>query len=139
MTAISARLSAERGPGMALAVVGLGLFGVVAGVGLAVGEFEALIASLTVLACGAVLADYRIGAVLLVVMLPVQGSYLFPHSVFGITGMNPINFLLVATLVSYVVRGYELKRFLPKPLVWFVVVPMIIAGIVGARHVNEIH
>jgi len=143
MTAISARLPSRSsdggGPGLGLAVVGLGLFGIVCGIGVAIGELEALIAALTVLASFAVLADYRIGAVLLIVMLPVQSSYLFPHSVFGVTGMNPINFLLVATLVSYVVRGYELKRFLPRPLVWFVVVPMIIAGIVGARHVNEIH
>ena len=121
MTAISARLPGERGPGLAAAAVGLGLFGIVCGVGIAIGELEALVASLTVLACLATLVDYRIGAVLLVVMLPVESSYLFPHSVFGFTGLNPINLLLAATLISYLLRGYELKRFLPKPLVWFFV------------------
>ena len=88
MTVSAARLPAHGtrggGPGLALGVVGLGLFGVVCGVGLAVGELEALVASLTVLACFAVFADFRIGAVLLLVMLPVEGSYLFPHSVFGV-------------------------------------------------------
>ncbi|HEY3075687.1 MAG TPA: hypothetical protein VGJ74_10990, partial [Burkholderiales bacterium] len=103
MTVSAARLPADRGPGLALGVVGLGLFGVVCGIGLAVGELEALVASLTVLACFAVLADFRIGAVLLLVMLPVEGSYLFPHSVFGVTGLNPLNLVLAATLVSYLV------------------------------------
>ena len=84
MTVSAARLPAERNAGLALGVVGLGLFGVVCGVGLAIGELQAMVASLTILACAAVLADFRIGAVLLLVMLPVEGSYLFPHSVFGL-------------------------------------------------------
>jgi O-antigen ligase len=139
MTALSARLSAERGPGIALAVVGLGLFGIAAGIGLAIGELDALIASLTVLACVAVLADYRIGAVLLVVMLPVQGSYLFPHNVFGVTGLNPMNLVLGATLISYLMRGQELKRFIPKQLLWLFIVPIVIAGLIGTRSVDRIH
>ena len=139
MTAIGARLPAERGPGLVTAAIGLGLFGMVCGIGLAIGEFEAMVAAVTVLACFATLADYRIGAVLLMVMLPVQGSYLFPHSVFGFTGLNPVNLVLGATLLSYVVRGYEVKRFLPKPLVWCVIVPIVIAGLLGTRNVDEIY
>ena len=139
MTAASARLPSERGPGLALGVVGLGLFGVICGIGLAIGELQALVASLTILGCFAVLADFRIGAVLLIVMLPVQGSYVFPHSVFGVTGLNPMNLVLGATLAAYLMRGYELKRFLPRPLVWLFVVPIVIAGLIGMRHVGEIH
>ena len=125
MTAISARLPSERGPGLAAAAVGLGVFGIVCGIGIAIGEVEALVAALTVLACLATLVDYRIGAVLLMIMLPVEGNYLFPHSVFGLTGLNPVNVLLAATLASYLLRGYELKRFLPNPLVWLFVVPIV--------------
>ena len=139
MTAISARLPVERGPGLVTAAVGLGLFAIVCGIGLAIGELDAMVASLTVLACFATFADYRIGAVLLVIMLPVEGSYLFPHSVFGITGLNPVNMVLAATLFSYLLRGYELKRFLPKSLVWLVVVPIVIAGIMGSQHVDDIY
>ena len=139
MTAISARLPSERGPGLAAAAVGLGVFGIVCGIGIAIGEVEALVAALTVLACLATLVDYRIGAVLLMIMLPVEGNYLFPHSVFGLTGLNPVNVLLAATLASYLLRGYELKRFLPNPLVWLFVVPIIIAGLIGMRHVKDIY
>ena len=139
MTVSTARLPADRAPGLALGVVGLGVFGVLCGVGLAIGELQALVASLTVLACLAVLADFRIGAVLVLVMLPVEGSYLFPHSVFGVTGLNPLNLVLAATLVSYLIRGHSLKGFIPKPLGWFFIVPIVIAGLLGTRHVDEVH
>src|SRR5438094_2474545 len=139
MTVSAARLPADRGPGLALGVVGLGLFGVTCGIGLAVGELQALTAALTVLACFAVLADFRIGAVLLLVMLPIEGSYVFPHSVFGVTGLNPLNLVLAATLFSYLVRGYSLKSFLPKPLAWLFIVPIVIAGLIGSRHVDEVY
>jgi len=139
MTAISARLPSQRSLGLGAAVVGLGLFGIVCGIGIAVGELEALVAALSVIACFAVLADYRIGAVLLLIMLPVNGSNLFPHSVFGFTGLNPLNLVLAATLASYLMRGYEVKRFLPPPLLWLLVVPMIVAGVLGTRHIKDIY
>jgi O-antigen ligase len=139
MTAIGARLPAERGPGIATAAIGLGLFGIVCGIGIAVGELEALVAALSVLAAAATLVDYRIGAVLLVIMLPVESSYLFPHNVFGVIGLNPVNVVLAATLIAYLLRGYDLKRFLPKPLVWLFVVPILIAGLLGAQHVDQIY
>ncbi len=139
MTVSAARLPAERGPGLALGVVGLGLFGVLCGVGLAIGELGALVASLTILACLAVFADFRVGAVLLLVMLPVEGSYLFPHSVFGVTGLNPLNLVLFATLISYLIRGERLGSFVPKPLFWLFIVPIVVAGLIGSRHVDEIY
>jgi len=139
MTAIGARLPAERGPGLVAAAVGLGIFGIVCGIGVAIGELQALTASLTVLGCCAVLADYRIGAVLLVLMLPVEGSNLFPHSVFGVVGLNPLNPVLAATFASYLMRGYGYKRLIPKPLVWLFVAPIVVAGLIGMPHVGEIH
>ena len=65
MSATTARLTAERGPGLALAAVGLGLFAIACGIGVAIGELQALTVSLTLLGCVAVLADYRVGVVLL--------------------------------------------------------------------------
>src|SRR5437763_2010287 len=143
MNVSAARLPAQGprggGPGLALGVVGLGVFGVVCGVGLAIGELQALVASLTILACAAVFADFRIGAVLLLVMLPVEGSALFPHSVFGVTGLNPLNLVLFATLISYLIRGERLGTFMPKKLFWLFIVPIAIAGLIGSRHVDEVY
>ena len=139
MSASAARLHAQRSPGLALGVVGLGLFGVACGLGLAIGELQALVAALTVLACFAVLADFRFGAVLLLIMMPVEGSYLFPHSVFGVTGLNPLNLVLGATLASFIVRGHGFRRFLPKPLFWLFILPIVVAGLIGSRHVDEVY
>jgi len=139
MSATTARLTAERGPGLALAAVGLGLFAIACGIGVAIGELQALTVSLTLLGCVAVLADYRVGVVLLIVMLPVAESYFLPHSVFGVIGLNPVNLVLAATFVSYLMRGYEFKRFMPKPLVWLFMAPIIVAGLIGMRHVGDIH
>src|SRR3954467_787025 len=139
MTVSAARLPAERNAGLALGVVGLGLFGVTCGIGLAVGELQALVASLTILACAAVFADFRIGAVLLLVMLPVEGSALFPHSVFGVTGLNPLNLVLFATLASYLIRGEGLGRFVPKKLFCLFLLPIALAGLLGSRHVDEVY
>src|SRR5438552_735895 len=139
MTVSAARLPAERNAGLALGVVGLGLFGVVCGLGLAIGELQALVASLTILACAAVFADFRIGAVLLLVMLPVEGSALFPLSVFGVTGLNPLNLVLFATLMSYLIRGERLGTFVPKKLFWLFILPIAVASLIGSRHVDEVH
>src|SRR5262245_66520492 len=89
-------------------MVAAGLFatvGALGGFALAIGELDALWVSLSVVAAIAVLVDYRIGAVLLILMLPVSDSNLFPHALMGMTGLNPVNLLMAGTLVSYAVRA----------------------------------
>src|SRR4051812_15804335 len=135
----TARLGAERTPGLALGVLGLGVFGALCGVGLAIGELDALIITLSLFAAAAVLADFRVGAVLLLIMMPVEGSYLFPHNMLGVTGLNPFNIVLGATLVAYLARGKDLRRFVPKPLFWLYLVPVVIAGFLGTRHADDIY
>src|SRR5262245_12669933 len=129
---------AERGPGAAAAVTLLLLFGALCGIGLAIGEIEAMVAAVAVIFCVATLIDYRVGAVALIVILPIAGVWFFPHSMFGFTGLNPVNLLLAATLGSFLLRGRQLSLLTPKPLVWFFVVPILIAGVIGMRHVDEI-
>ena len=129
---------AERSPGLFAGVIGLVAFALTCGVGIAIGELQALVASLTILASVAVLVDYRVGAVLLIVLMPISASYLFPHEMFGYQGVNPLNVLLLATLGSFLLRGTGLRRFLPKPLLWLFIVPIAVAGLLGARHVQEI-
>jgi len=139
MAVATHRLGADRTPGLALGVIGLGVFGVLTGIGLAIGEIQALVISLSFLAAVAVLADFRIGAVLLLIMMPVEGSYLFPHNMLGVTGLNPFNVVLGATLVAFLIRGKGLKIVLPKPLLWLYLVPVVIAGFLGTQHVDDIY
>jgi O-antigen ligase len=139
MTTAVARPAASGGAGLVVGIVTLVLLALVAGAGVALGELEAMFGVLSLIAAGAVLADFRFGAVLVILLLPIEHSYLFPHSLFGVTGLNPLNLVLAATLASFLLRGKNLGRFVPKPLLFLVVLPMLFAGVLGMRHVNEIH
>lgn len=125
-------------PGLVTGLLGLAAFALASGVAVALGELDALIASLTVIACVAVLLDFRSGVVLLIVLTPIQASSFFPHAMFGFTGLNPLNLLLAVTLVSFLLRGRGLRHFLPRPLVWLYVAPILVAGLIGMHHVDDI-
>ena len=129
---------AERGPGPATAVVLLLLFGALSGVGIAVGELEAMLASVAIIAAIAALVDFRAGAVALMVLLPISAVPVFPRTMFGFTGLNPINLLMAATLASFVLRGRRLSVLTPRPLVLLYLLPIVAAGLIGARHADEI-
>jgi O-antigen ligase len=129
---------AERGPGPGVAVALLLLFGALAGVGIAIGEVEAMLASVALLAALAALIDFRAGAVVLMVLLPISAIPVFPRSMFGFTGLNPINVLMAATLVSFLMRGRQLWLLTPKPLLLLYVLPVVGAALLGMRHVNDI-
>jgi O-antigen ligase len=121
-----------------LAVLGLLAFAAASGVALAYGELAAFYIALSVIGGMAVMYDFRIGAVLLLVMLPMGATHLFPHSLMGVPGLNPNNILIVATLASFVLRGGHLSALAPKPLVWLYIVPILIAGAIGMPHVLDI-
>jgi len=128
---------AERGPGAGLAIALLVLFGVACGVGIALGEVEAMVAAVATIAVAAALIDFRFGAVTLMVLLPISSVWFFPHSMFGFTGLNPINVLAGATFASFALRG-RFRGFLPQPLAWLYLAPIAIAGLIGSRHAEDI-
>jgi O-antigen ligase len=126
----------------ALFIAGLALLGAVAGVAIAVGEVAALIILLALLACAATLVDFRAGVALMIVIMPISQSYVFPHAMFGITGLNPLNLLTIATFTSYVMRTAgekgALMGFLPRHIGWLLVAPMAMGAYLGMSHVGEI-
>ena len=114
---------------------------VAGGYALATQEVQAMYAVIAGAAAVAVLLDYRIGAILLVGLLPVSSTSLFPHAMMGVQGLNPINLLLGATLVAYLVRG-RLEHpgaLVPKPLMLLFILPIVAAAVMGTRHVDDIH
>ena len=130
-----------QAPSSGLLVAGIaGLMGcaVLAGVGLAVGELDAMIVALALIAGAATFVDFRIGAVLLIILLPLKETTFFPASMFGIKGMNPLNLLLLATLASYALRGRS-ARFMPRPLLWLFILPIIAGGLIGLPNVERTH
>lgn len=119
-------------------IAALGLFW---GAVVALAGLNALFLCVSLIGCAFILSDFRIGVVLLIVLLPVSRSQLFPHAMLGITGLNPFNLLLVATFGSYLLHSLfdgSIRRFMPRPLLWLYIVPIVVAGVLGSRHVGEI-
>jgi O-antigen ligase len=121
----------------ALALV-LGASG--AGYGIAVGELQALWLALAAAAGVAVLMDPRIGAILIIMLLPMSTTAIFPRSLMGIPALNPMNVLLAGALAAYVLRGRLQSRapFVPRPLLWLYIVPIALAGLLGTLHFDDI-
>jgi len=120
---------------------GLALLGAFWGSAVAVAGLNAMYVCVSLIGCAFILLDFRIGVVLLIVLLPISRSYVFPHAMLGITGLNPLNLLLVGTLGSYVFQGLSdgsLRRFVPRSLLWLYIVPILTAGALGSRHVGDI-
>ena len=122
-------------------IVGVALACVFWGFAVVIAEWNALIVGVALFACALILLDFRIGVVLLIVLMPISSSTLFPHAIAGVTGLNPVNLLLAGTLGScllHALSGRSIARFVPRPLLWLYIVPFLIAGVLGSRHVDDI-
>lgn len=122
-------------------LAGMALLGLLSGLVVAVAGVNALYLCVSLIACAFVLLDFRIGVVLLILLMPVSTSTVFPHAMLGITGLNPLNLLLIGTLGSCLLHGLSdgsLRDFLPHPLLWLYLVPIVAAGVIGAQRVGEI-
>src|SRR5882762_8293496 len=125
-----------------LILLALGLLGAAWGLAVAAGGVTSLYLCASLIACGCILVDFRIGVVLLILLMPMSGSStLFPHEMFGVVGLNPLNLLLAGTLIScmlHALADHSLPRLLPGPVLWLYIVPILIAGAIGTRHIHEI-
>jgi O-antigen ligase len=122
-------------------VLALAVAAVASGAGIAVGDVTAAVLCVAVLAGVFVFMDYRVGVVLLILLMPVEPSLLFPHSMFGVTGFNPINMLIGTTVCSLAIRhsGQKIATpFVPRPMLWLYIVPFAVAGAMGSGHVGDI-
>ena len=120
-----------------LVAIGLIAFGAACGTMLAHGEIDAFFVSMSLILGIAVLADFRIGAVLLIMLMPTGATHLLPHGLMGIPGLNPVSVLVLATLVSAVMRR-QLRGLLPRPVLLLYILPILFAGLIGMPHVHEI-
>ena len=120
---------------------GLLAAGALAGAAVALAGVNALILCAALLGCAFILLDFRVGVVALIVLMPLSRSAVFPHAMFGITGLNPVNLLLAGTLGACVLQNLgagKLRGFLPRPLLWLYLAPLVAAAALGVRHVEDI-
>src|SRR4051812_10697498 len=139
MTA-AARPITESTSHATLTIAAMLLFALAWGVSLALGGLDAFFVCISIIGSLAVLFDFRVGAVLLILLLPVSESSLFPHSILGFTGLNPMNLLAGGTLISLLLhwKGRQMVPFVPRPLLWLYVIPIAIGGLIGSQHVDAI-
>lgn len=134
----SARRLGARELNLALPLVAAILFGSL----VVFAEVNAAAVSLALLACIFILLDFRFGVVCLIVFMPLSASSLLPHNIGGITGLNPLNLLLVGTLASWALqrlpRGTLPTPAPPQALLWLYVTPFLVASLLGSQHLGEI-
>jgi O-antigen ligase len=121
-----------------LIAAGLVAFGAACGIAIAYGEIAAFAVTLSLVAAIAVLFDFRIGAVLLILTLGLGATSFMPRGVLGIPALNPVNILILATLGSYLLRG-RILQLAPPQLLFCVVLPILVAGLIGMPHFDDIH
>lgn len=81
--------------------------------------------------------DYRVGVVLLVVILPFQHTPFLP----SFTGFNIVNYLTAASLLSLLMQRYfSHKPTAPIPRIfwWGYLLPIFAAGLHGLMRLNEV-
>ncbi len=123
---------------LALAVIGISVFW---GMATAILELNAVILVAAIIASIFILIDYRVGVIILILIMPISASRIFPHEMLGLKGVNPLNLLIFATLAAYGLRRFFVKtsyRLVPKVWLWYFIIPVLLAGLHGAPHVSEI-
>lgn len=84
-----------------------------------------------------VFRDFRIGVVLLALLLPLQRTPMLP----SFTGFNIVNYLTLATMAALVASAYFQRiRLAPFPHVfwWAYLLPIVLAGLLGVTRIHEV-
>ncbi len=108
------------------------------GLAVAYNDLNGFFISLSVVGAISVFFDFRIGAVLLIMLLPFGATHFMPHSVLGVPGLNPLNVIFLATLVSFLLRGRKQVAFMPPKLLWLYLIPILLAGLIGMPQAHKI-
>lgn len=87
------------------------------------------------------LTDYRMGVLMLILVLPYAASPVIPQA----GSLNIVNLLLAGVCMLYLLRMLMVKLSgktpifpVPRELLWFYLVPMTVAALIGSLHVGEI-
>ncbi len=87
------------------------------------------------------LLDFRTGIVAAIFILPLSATTLMPHELFGVTGMNPLNILIVLATFSLVITSpFRHTRLIfprwSRPFLWYLAL-LAFGGLWGATHVSS--
>lgn len=87
------------------------------------------------------MADFRVGVVLVLVLIHISGTVFIPRELAGIQGLNPINLLILGSALSYVVyrsrEGNLALPWTPSLFLWYLL-PFMVATLFGATKTDQI-
>jgi len=120
---------------------GLLLLGVLWGTFVAFQGLSAALVCLAAIVFVFTIRDFRVGVLVMILIMPISSSYMFPRAMFGVTGLNPLNVLMVGTFLSYLLVAMpdgSVKRLMPGWVLPVFILPIILAGVNGMGHVGLI-
>lgn len=123
------------------AIAALVALGAVWGAMVGVLGMMALLLCVSIFAVILCVRDFRFGVALLIAIMPISQSKMFPREMFGVTGMNPLNLLMAATLGALFMRSLgdgTWKHFLPRSIAVLYILPLTMGAALGVFHVEEI-
>ncbi len=123
------------------AIAGMLLLGLMWGTFVALTEWSAVLICVAAIVCVFTVRDFRVGVLVMVFIMPISASYIFPRAMFGVTGMNPLNVLMVGTMLSYTLAALpdgSMRRFMPFWILPVYLAPIVIAGLNGMGNVTAI-
>jgi len=107
------------------------------------GTFVAMAGLSAALICAAAIVgvftvrDFRVGVMMMILIVPISASYIFPRAMFGVTGLNPLNVLLIGTFASFLMVAMpdgSIRRLMPWMVLAYVG-PMVYAAFNGMKNV----
>lgn len=106
----------------------------------AVAGLSAALICAAAIVCVFTVRDFRVGVMMMILIMPISASYIFPRAMFGVTGLNPLNVLLIGTVASFLMVAMpdgSIRRLMPWSVLAFVV-PMAWAALNGMKNVPYI-
>lgn len=125
----------------AAAIAGMVALGLLWGAFVALSDWSAALICIAAIVCVFTVRDFRVGVLVMIFIMPISASYIFPRAMFGVTGMNPLNVLMVGTLASYTLAAMpdgSMRRFMPFWILPVYLAPIVIAGLNGMGNISQI-
>lgn len=130
-------LNARWGPTMLALVFAAVFFGAMSAL---LGGEIALAGLLLAAVMAATITDFSVGVVALCFFLPLAATNLLPRQVLGVTGLNPLNLIVVGTTAAFfIAAAFRRSRLVPMPMFfWAYITILVFAGLNGTRSVQKV-
>jgi len=124
----------------ALLIAGIALLSVFWGAAIAVADWNALYLAASLIGCVFILRDFRIGWFCSSCCCRSREATCFLTQCLVLQALIPLTCCWSGHSARAASRLFDgsIRRFMPRPLLWLYVVPFLVAGALGSRHIGDI-